>query len=74
MDYPTFDIVIVGGGTAGCVLATRLSEDGSLQVLLMEAGEDLTNDDRTIIPSMGSRLLATDANWEFVTVPRVSKI
>ncbi|MEO6208402.1 MAG: FAD-dependent oxidoreductase [Candidatus Limnocylindrales bacterium] len=36
-----FDIVIVGGGAAGCVLARRLSETGQLSVLLLEAGPDL---------------------------------
>jgi choline dehydrogenase len=35
-----FDVVVVGGGTAGCVLAARLSEDGERRVCLIEAGPD----------------------------------
>ncbi|KAI2618108.1 putative GMC oxidoreductase [Hypoxylon sp. NC1633] len=72
MDSDNFDIIVVGGGTAGCVLASRLSEDQALQVLLVEAGEDLTTDPRPNIPSLGSSLLATSSNWRFETSPQQS--
>ncbi len=38
MSNPTFDYIIIGGGTAGCLLANRLSQDKNKRVLLIEAG------------------------------------
>jgi 5-(hydroxymethyl)furfural/furfural oxidase len=38
---PDFDVVVIGGGSAGCVLAARLTEDPARRVLLVEAGRDL---------------------------------
>jgi choline dehydrogenase-like flavoprotein len=37
---PAFDVAVVGGGTAGCVMAARLAASGSQSVLLLEAGPD----------------------------------
>ena len=64
-----FDFVIVGGGTAGCVLADRLTEDGRYSVLMLEAGG---RDDGfwISIPAGFSKLLTGSAfNWRFQTEP-----
>lgn len=64
----THDYIVVGAGSAGCVLANRLSADGT-SVLVLEAGR--TDDDRKIrIPAAFSELFQTDVDWEYYTEPQ----
>ena len=65
----TFDYVVVGAGTAGCVLAARLSEDGKHSVLLLEAGPE---DDYLWIHvpiGYGKTMFHPVYNWGFYTEP-----
>jgi choline dehydrogenase len=63
-----FDYIIIGAGSAGCVLANRLSEDASVQVLLLEAGGKPTV--MMDIPGGYAKLHRTKADWGFWTVPQ----
>lgn len=65
-----FDFVIVGGGSAGCVLAGRLSENPAVRVCLVEAGEQ---DDSALIKApLGAAVILPSKirNWAFRTVPQ----
>ena len=66
---PTIDYVIVGAGTAGCVLANRLTADGKYSVLLLEAGPE----DRSLwihLPiGYGKTMWDPVYNWRFTTEP-----
>jgi choline dehydrogenase len=68
-DIITYDYIIVGAGSAGCVLANRLSEDPSVSVLLLEAGPE----DKSLwmkIPAGASRVFGPGpTNWAYFTEP-----
>ncbi|GAA6064295.1 hypothetical protein JCM10212_002475 [Sporobolomyces blumeae] len=66
----SFDYIICGGGTAGCVLASRLSEDPNVKVLVVEAGESDQKQLMSRIPAGWGNLWKTPAEWNFETVPQ----
>jgi choline dehydrogenase len=63
-----FDYVIVGAGSAGCVLANRLSEDPDVRVLLLEAGPPDTKQN-IHVPLGYLKLGGTDVDWDYHSAP-----
>ncbi len=64
----SWDYVIVGAGSAGCVLAARLTEDPGIRVLLLEAGDRDTARD-VAVPAAFSKLFQTRHDWAYRTEP-----
>ena len=69
MAHKSFDYIIVGGGSSGCVMANRLTENDAVSVLLLEAGG---KDSHPYIhmPVGFSKLTAGPRTWGFNTVPQ----
>lgn len=75
----TFDYVVVGGGTAGLTIATRLASDPTISVAVIEAGGfyEIDNGNRSTVPGYANYYTGSDpsnyqplVDWGFTTVPQ----
>lgn len=62
---PEYDFVIIGGGSAGAVIANRLSEIGHWKILLLEAGPD--ENEISDVPSLAAYLQLSNIDWQYKT-------
>ena len=65
----SFDYIVIGGGTAGPILAARLTENPANSVLLVEAGKENTNEAIGYVNGAG-QMWAPDTNWGYNSTPQ----
>ncbi|KAL8991355.1 MAG: hypothetical protein Q9169_007890, partial [Polycauliona sp. 2 TL-2023] len=66
-----YDYVIIGGGTSGLVVASRLTEDPYVTVLVLEAGSNKLDDTRITTPGLAMALWDDpEFDWQFETIPQ----
>ena len=70
IDAGEFDYVIAGGGTAGCVVAARLTEDPNVTVCLLEAGPSDVDDPRILRLEDWMYLLDSGYDWDYLVEPQ----
>jgi choline dehydrogenase len=63
-----YDYIVIGAGSAGCVVANRLTEDQQTTVLLLEAGNSDTKPEIQI-PVECVNLLGTEVDWGYFSEP-----
>lgn len=66
----TYDYVVVGGGSAGSIVASRLADDPTVSVLILESGSDFRDNADIYEPSRCLGLLHTQYDWEYFTEPQ----
>ncbi|WP_136089641.1 GMC family oxidoreductase [Auritidibacter ignavus] len=67
---PHFDYIVVGGGSAGAVIAARLSEDPSIQVALLEGGDTDQGHDEVLTLNRWPELLESGFDWDYPIEPQ----
>ena len=79
----TFDFIIVGGGTAGLTVASRLAENSAISVAVVESGGfyELDSGNVSVVPGYSTFYAGTNPNdtdpeidWNFVTTPQAARI
>jgi len=65
-----FTHLVIGGGTAGLVVAARLSEDATITVGVLEAGPAAFDEPRINVPGRLGETLFTEYDWQFETIPQ----
>lgn len=66
----SFDYVVIGGGTAGLAVASRLAEDPSIAVGVLEAGGIAHKEENVDIPAFYGRSIGSELDWAFETEPQ----
>ncbi|XP_034826640.1 glucose dehydrogenase [FAD, quinone]-like [Maniola hyperantus] len=65
--HKEYDFIVVGAGSAGCVVANRLTENPKWKVLLLEAGPE--EPDVTLVPGLSTAVLGSNIDWRYSTEP-----
>lgn len=74
LEKEVFDFVVVGGGTSGLVVASRLTEDPNVKVLVLEAGANRLDDPRIVTPGLAASTYDDpDFDWAFMSTSQVRR-